>query len=185
VPLLASLLLLQQPAVDSARLRHANGIPPAITAVRVTRPPVLDGRLDDSAWALATPITTCARAIPKKTTSSPSPRGRVLYDAAALYIGVRLFDREPAKIAKHLGRRDSFTQSDDFRVLIDSTTTTAPPIASTSRPSASKPICSSATTATSPTSRGIRCGSRHQRGRSWMDGRVPHSVLAAAVLACH
>jgi hypothetical protein len=121
VPLLASLLLLQQPAADSARLRHANGIPPAITAVRVTRAPVLDGRLDDSVWALATPITDLRQSDPVEGhLVSEATEVRVLYDATALYIGVRLFDKEPAKIAKHLGRRDTFTQSDDFRVLIDS-----------------------------------------------------------------
>jgi len=121
VPLFAPLFLLQQSAVDTARLRHANGIPPQITAVRVSQGPVLDGRLDDSVWALATPITDLRQSDPEEgKLVSESTEVRVLYDASALYIGVRLFDREPKKIARHLGRRDTFTQSDDFRVLIDS-----------------------------------------------------------------
>ena len=119
--LLAFLLLLQQPVADSAGLRHANGVPPTITAVRVTHPPDLDGRLDDSVWALAVPVTDLRQSDPDEGhLVSESTEVRVLYDATALYIGVRLFDREPAKIARHLGRRDTFTQSDDFRVLIDS-----------------------------------------------------------------
>jgi len=121
VPLLAPLFLLQQPVVDSSRLRHANGIPPAITAVRVAQGPVLDGRLDDSVWARASAVTDLRQSDPEEGhLVSESTEVRVLYDASALYIGVRLFDREPSKIARHLGRRDTFTQSDDFRVLIDS-----------------------------------------------------------------
>src|SRR2546425_3215765 len=115
-----SLLTLQTP--DSSGLRHSNGlVAPTITAVRVARPPVLDGRVDDAVWALATPVTDLRQSDPEEGhLVSESTAVRVLYDDQALYIGVRLFDREPAKIAHHLGRRDSFTQSDDFRVLIDS-----------------------------------------------------------------
>ena len=114
------LALLQAP--DSNTLRHANGlVPPAITAVRVSRPPAMDGRLDDPNWALATPVSDLRQADPHEgALVSESTAVRILYDDDALYIGVRLFDREPARIARHLGRRDSFTQSDDFRVLIDS-----------------------------------------------------------------
>src|ERR1041384_1486619 len=114
------LALLQAP--DSNTRRHANAlVPPAITAVRVSRPPAMDGRLDDPNWALATPVSDLRQADPHEgALVSESTAVRILYDDDALYIGVRLFDREPAKIARHLGRRDSFTQSDDFRVLIDS-----------------------------------------------------------------
>ncbi len=119
--LLAALTFLALQSSDSAALRHSNGVPPTITAVRVARPPVLDGRLDDSVWALAAPITDLRQSDPEEGhLVSESTAVRLLYDDEALYIGVRLFDREPGKIARHLGRRDSFTQSDDFRVLIDS-----------------------------------------------------------------
>lgn len=118
--LAVALALLQAP--DSNTLRHANGlVPPAITAIRVSRPPPMDGRLDDPNWALATPVTDLRQSDPHEgAVVSESTAVRILYDDDALYIGVRLFDHEPPKIARHLGRRDSFTQSDDFRVLIDS-----------------------------------------------------------------
>jgi hypothetical protein len=119
--LLAALTFLALQSPDSSALRHSNGVPPTITAVRVARPPVLDGRLDDSVWTLAAPITDLRQSDPEEGhLVSESTAVRLLYDDEALYIGVRLFDREPGKIARHLGRRDSFTQSDDFRVLIDS-----------------------------------------------------------------
>ena len=117
--------LLQVPVAapaDSAALRHSNGlVPPSIVAVRVARPPVLDGRLDDAAWQAATPLTDLRQSDPQEGKPvSESTEVRVVYDRDALYIGARLFDREPARIARQLGRRDAFTQSDDFRVLIDS-----------------------------------------------------------------
>src|SRR2546427_3095719 len=54
-----ALLLLppQSPDTGAATLRHADGrVPPTMTAVRVSRPPTLDGRLDDPAWTGAGPI---------------------------------------------------------------------------------------------------------------------------------
>src|SRR5258708_19664693 len=108
------LALLQAP--DSNALRHANGlVPPAITAIRVSRPPAMDGRLDDPNWALTTPVTDLRQSDPHEgALVSESTEVRILYDDDALYIGVRLFDREPAKIPRHLGRRHSSTPSHHF-----------------------------------------------------------------------
>jgi Domain of unknown function (DUF5916)/Carbohydrate family 9 binding domain-like len=110
------------PAADSTGLRHANGtVPPAIRAVRVAHAPLLDGRLDDDAWRGATPITDLRQSDPEEGQPvSQTTEIRVVYDDAALYIGARLHDREAARIVARLGRRDAFTASDDFRVLIDS-----------------------------------------------------------------
>ena len=126
--MLALLLALQgaasapHPPADTAGLRHSNGlIPPMAMAVRVTAPPAMDGRLDDPAWASATPITDFRQVDPHEgQPSSERTEVRVLYTDDALYVGVRAWDDSAAKIAHHLGRRDTFTQSDDFRVLIDS-----------------------------------------------------------------
>lgn len=91
-----------------------------VMAVRVSHPPVIDGKLDDAAWALATPVTEFRQVDPHEgQRSSERTEVRVLYDDDAIYIGARLYDAEAAKIAHHLGRRDTFTQSDDFRVLLD------------------------------------------------------------------
>ncbi len=115
-------VLLQVPALDSTALRHPNGVvPPIATAVRAERAPVVDGRLDDAAWALATPVTNLTQSDPQEgQPATERTEVRFVYDGAALYIGARMFDREPRKIAHHLGRRDSFTQSDDIRILLDS-----------------------------------------------------------------
>ncbi len=117
-----SLVLAQVPAPPSPALRHENGtVPPAMTAVRVPRPPTLDGQLDDDAWRAATPITELVQSDPEEGRPvSQHTEIRIVYDDEALYVGARLYDREAPRIVARLGRRDAFTASDDFRVLIDS-----------------------------------------------------------------
>jgi hypothetical protein len=117
-----AVLLLQVPVVDSAVLRHADGLVPSVAAaVRVDRAPVIDGRLDDPGWRLATPVTDFLQTDPEEGKPvSESTEVRVLYDANAIYIGARLFDRDPGRIVRRLGRRDAQPPSDDFRVLLDS-----------------------------------------------------------------
>jgi len=120
VLLLAAVLLAQSPS--SAALTHAGGHPvPTITAVRVEHPPTLDGRLDDPAWQLAHPARGFLETDPDEGKSpSESTTVMILYDDAAIYVGARLYDAEPSKISRRLGRRDDDTQSDVFYVDFDS-----------------------------------------------------------------
>src|SRR5437899_2355298 len=115
-------LLLQVGSGDSTALRHSNGlVPPVVTAVRIDRPPTIDGRLDDPVWALAPPVTLFLQTDPEEGKPvSEATEVRVLYDAEAIYVGARLFDREPRRIIRRLGRRDAQPASDDVRVLVDS-----------------------------------------------------------------
>src|SRR3989442_1378063 len=122
-PAVLTVLLLQTAAADSATLRHANGlIPQTVTAVRVQRPPILDGKLDDPAWALAAAPVTDFRQIDPEEGKPGSEATAVLVVCAdhAIYVGARLFDCGPRRIAKRLVRRDADSQSDEFRVLFDS-----------------------------------------------------------------
>src|SRR5439155_1131685 len=114
------LVLLQSASVDRARVPAA---PATVTATRVAPAsrPVLDGRLDDPAWTLATPIGGLLQRDPQE--GAPATERvdvRILYDAEALFIGARLFDASPQSIIRRLGRRDATTHSDEFRVLLDS-----------------------------------------------------------------
>src|SRR5260370_2116289 len=98
--LLAALTFPALQSPDSSALRHSNGVPPTITAVRVARPPLLDGRLDDSVWTLAAPITDLRQSDPEEGhLVSESTAVRLLYADEALYTGVRLFDRHPGNSA--------------------------------------------------------------------------------------
>jgi hypothetical protein len=93
----------------------------AATAVRAQASPVLDGRLDDPAWRTAPVIGDFTQVEPNDG-AAPTERTevRVAYDRDALYIGARMFDSEPDRIASRLARRDDVSASDIFRVAIDS-----------------------------------------------------------------
>src|SRR5438034_843750 len=111
---IAAILLLQSGGVDSSR-------PPTVTAVRVDRAPVVDGRLDDPEWNLAPAVTDFRQTDPDEGAPvSEATAVRVLYDGTAVYVGARLFDSAPARIVRRLARRDASTHSDEFRVFLDS-----------------------------------------------------------------
>jgi hypothetical protein len=81
----------------------------------------LDGELNDAAWQSATPVSEFLQRDPKEgAPASFRTEARVLYDATGMYIGVRAFDPEPARIKSFLTRRDEHSSSDWIRVLIDS-----------------------------------------------------------------
>src|SRR5213595_2579892 len=111
---IAAILLLQSGGVDSSE-------PPTITAVRVDRAPVVDGRLDDPVWNLAPAVTDFRQTDPDEGAPvSEATAVHVLYDGTAVYVGARLFDSTPARIVRRLARRDASTHSDEFRVFLDS-----------------------------------------------------------------
>lgn len=110
---------------DSVAARRATAAPAIRVAhgVRVQQgSPVIDGRLDDAAWAQARAVTGFVQMRPSPgTAATEATEARVLYDDEAVYVGMRLSDREPAGIAAQLARRDaSNTNSDWAHVLIDS-----------------------------------------------------------------
>jgi hypothetical protein len=102
--------------------RHADGtVPPVLVAEAMDRPIVIDGRLDDSAWARAVPLAALTQSEPDEgKAASESTTVRVVYGEDAIYVGVRLFDATPSRIIRRLGRRDASTHSDAFEVLLDS-----------------------------------------------------------------
>ena len=72
----------------------------------------IDGRVDEAAWAAATPITELTQAVPDEG-KPPTQRTeiRILYDADALYIGARMYDTlGPAGVRSALARRDQVMQ---------------------------------------------------------------------------
>ena len=81
----------------------------------------LDGDLSDPAWEKAGVINDFVQREPTEG-APPTHRteARVLYDDAAIYVGVRAFDSEPGRILAFLTRRDVYSSSDWLKVLIDS-----------------------------------------------------------------
>lgn len=89
-------------------------------AVRVAgRAPVVDGRLDDSAWTQAPPITDFVQKLPTEG-AAPTARTEVrfLYDEGAVYVGARMYSA-PGGIRAPLTRRDSGIPADLIRVSFD------------------------------------------------------------------
>lgn len=84
-------------------------------------PPILDGNLDDEAWAHAALLGPLTQVLPIEG-GRPSERTevRITYDKDTLYIAVQAFDREPAKIIASGMRRDASLLPDDrITILLD------------------------------------------------------------------
>jgi uncharacterized protein DUF5916/cellulose/xylan binding protein with CBM9 domain len=91
-------------------------------ASRASTPISIDGKLNEPAWSSAAPAGDFIQSYPKVGAPPTDPTEvRVLYDDAALYVGVRMFDAHPDSIAAQLARRDaSGIYSDWLHVIIDS-----------------------------------------------------------------
>jgi hypothetical protein len=91
------------------------------TAAVVARAPVIDGRLDDAAWAAAVPLAGfMQRELHEGQPVSERTEVRIVSDGEALYIGAWLYDREPAGIVPGEKIRDgSLDNSDYFAIILD------------------------------------------------------------------
>ncbi len=90
-------------------------------AVRTTEPVVVDGSLDEAAWALAEPVGDFYQQFPNEFgPASERTEVRFLYDNDMLYIGAMLYDSEPNRLIIDSLRRDfSNFQSDSFLLVFD------------------------------------------------------------------
>jgi hypothetical protein len=72
----------------------------------------IDGKIDEAAWAAATPITALSQSTPDEgKPASQRTEIRILYDASALYIAARMYDSLGAKgVRTALARRDQLMQ---------------------------------------------------------------------------
>ncbi len=90
-------------------------------AVSAAGPIVIDGQFDEPVWAHAPVIGEFVQREPAEG-AEPTERteARIAFDDAALYVAIRAFDREPARITGMLTRRDERSPSDWVKVAIDS-----------------------------------------------------------------
>ncbi|HVG44552.1 MAG TPA: DUF5916 domain-containing protein [Longimicrobium sp.] len=90
-------------------------------AVRIVgRPPAVDGRLDDAAWAAAPVLSGLTQKDPKEgEPATERTEVRFLYDDHALYVGARMYSSDPAKIQAPVSRRDVWDQAETFAVSLD------------------------------------------------------------------
>jgi hypothetical protein len=90
-----------------------------VRVVRVDSVPVIDGKLDESVWEQAEVITDFHQTRPGNGTAPSDPTEvYLLYDDNALYIGARMYDSEPDRIAAPTMRHNQGLGRDDRIVVI-------------------------------------------------------------------
>ncbi|HWJ23216.1 MAG TPA: DUF5916 domain-containing protein [Gemmatimonadaceae bacterium] len=99
--------------------------PPVATTVRRQGQITIDGKLDEAAWAQATPITSFRQFQPTEGAPASMPTEvRILYDDQALYVGARMTDTAGAAgIRAPLARRDQLLAADGNNGSFNSLTT--------------------------------------------------------------
>ncbi len=109
-----------QPDETSAWNDAAETTRPAMEAALRSGDVSIDGRLDETAWRSAVPAS---RFVQREPVEGAEPEVvtevRILYDDRAIYIGARMYDDQPRRIARQLVRRDERGQFDLFSVSID------------------------------------------------------------------
>ena len=115
----ALILALLLPRLVSAQDTAA--VAKRVTAVRVPNGSiVLDGKLDDAVWKTSPAITDFLQKQPKEG-MPPTERTeiRLAYDDGALYVGARMYAKDPSKIQAPVGRRDNIGQMEHLIISLD------------------------------------------------------------------
>ena len=117
---LASSFQNQTPSSSDSAPRHRHAAAPEIRAARVEGSIMVDGRLDESSWAGAEPARDFTQTDPAEgRPATERTEVRVLIGEDALYVGARMYDREPQRIKAALARRDEEVEADQFDVYLD------------------------------------------------------------------
>jgi hypothetical protein len=120
---LAACLLIAPAVCAHAQPADPVSVPrPSLAAARVTTAIVVDGRLDEADWRAAPAASDFFQRDPDEgRPATERTEVRILFDDEAIYVGARMFDREPRAIARHLSRRDEDGDdvADAFHVAFD------------------------------------------------------------------
>ena len=93
---------------------------PTAIIPRVTTPPVLDGRLDDDAWAQALRLTEFVQRSPVEgTPATEATEVLIAYDSTNLYFGFRASYSDPGLIRASRTDRDQLDQDDTISLYFD------------------------------------------------------------------
>ena len=118
--LLVAALLSSASGVLAPRPVLAQPSPKVARAVRVTRPPRIDGRLDDDSWTKLAPITDFVQRQPSEGQApTEATEVYIAYDNEALYVAARMRRRNIKDLARAVTRRDGFGNTERFTITFD------------------------------------------------------------------
>jgi len=118
--LAAGPLVGQQGDSDDTTARIERRAPRTHTAQPRVGEIVLDGLLDDPAWAGAAPVSGFVQGEPVEGAPAEHDTDvRVLFDQESVWVALRMHDAEPERIARQLYRRDDRGQADYVEVSFD------------------------------------------------------------------
>lgn len=102
-------------------LAGEEGTRPHYAIPKIDSPVVLDGRLDDEAWAGALVLELDYETRPGENTPAPDrTECRLFYSTSHLYYGCHAYDAEPSKIRARYADRDvSFPRDDAIGIALD------------------------------------------------------------------
>jgi hypothetical protein len=116
--LVAPLQIPSLPRDSAPADRHSAA--PTIKAGRIQGGIEIDGKLDEGSWATAQPVSEFTQTEPSEgQPATERTEVRVLIGDDAVYVGARLYDREPKRIKAALARRDEDVEADEFDVYLD------------------------------------------------------------------
>jgi len=93
---------------------------PVLSPMRTAGPVVIDGRLTERVWADAEALGQLKQRDPNEgQPETERTEIRIAFDDDALYVGARMFDREPGRIVRQLSRRDSDADCDAVTIYLD------------------------------------------------------------------
>ena len=93
-----------------------------LVAVKVTTPPKVDGILDDEVWKnvpVATDFVENQPVAGRHEKPEERTEIKIIYDNTAIYVGARMYETNPAKIARELTTRDSIATDDFIGMIFD------------------------------------------------------------------
>ncbi len=82
--------------------------------------PIIDGRLIEEIWKLGDAVNEFSQREPKEGEPATEPTEvRIFYDEGALYVGARMFSKNPEKIGGGATRRDQLGYAETFVLNLD------------------------------------------------------------------
>ena len=115
-PLLSALIVLVPGNPAAPQNATADDEKPAIQAVKVDDPPLLDGHLDDLCWRQAATVDLFYDVY----TGGPAPERTIAYlwyDTVNIYVAFYCFDSRPGEIHAHQRKRGGNIWNDDFALF--------------------------------------------------------------------